>query len=552
MGGRYPEAKATANPQEFVARSHAALSLALGAVGAHIGIVKERLAQAPHPSDIESIVHADRSYAKTRELFDKLYLPMKKYDVQKGGPLKDAGVWQRWDALVRVQASGGAQLNVLNAIAGRWKKSLRPVSVTNAAGEVTLGAEAKFMYADRQMNPSRVGKFWQLTLTAQAGAPLAGLAVQRAVFEAVKKLNGALATDEPKIDPQEVLRQVQGLALDATDGSSIVMKFRQAPGANMSSTDLQYVRVLGDNSSGLNASVTVPTHVGTFTPGVAHTDSAQGFEGEVIGPDLSYLMMQHPKLTALLDTPGSRSPARLKALLDENPRVRDGYLGTSTTIVETVSRYADFLQAKAEAAERGVPLAEQPMINEFHRYYAQEPFARVADIARRVESHAPGSTAMGAQPLNTLAPLSEPVSLNGIDLAKAKDDLGKMTTVAERVEYFAGDGRPLLDKFAEIVSNTRAINSAAMFHTNKGEIGMVTELRDEKGLRRQNARTEAAIGGKASTGLGGRIRNLFQPVSASVAALPMEDVQRPADAPRQSPLRDAARAELSKRRDVLS
>lgn len=496
--GQYDEAKALANPEEFVARTHAALSLGLGVVGTHIGIVKERLAQNPDPSHADSIMNADLAYSKTRELFDKLYLPMKKYDVQKGGPLKDKAVWQRWDALVRLQASGGALSSILNAIVGRWHKSLAPVSISNEAGEVTLTAEAKFLNADRQINPSRVGKFWQITLTAQAGAPLAGLAVQKAVYEAVKKLNSALATDEPKIDPQEALRQVQGLVLDTTDGTSIVMKFRQAPGAKVSSTDLQYMRVLTDNNSGLNASITVPTHVGAFTPGISHTDSAQGFQGEVIGPDLSYLMLQHPKLTALLERRGSEVPARFKQLLDANPRVRDGYFGTSTTIVETVSRYADFLSAKARATERGMPLEEMPMSNEFVRYYARAPFDRVAQVSRHVQSHAPGSTAAGAQLFETAAPLSQDVDIPGIDLERAKADLGKMKTVQERVEYFANEGRPLLDAFVAIVSNTRAINSAAMFHTEARNIGIKTGLRDEKKLRAQSGGTRGAGQGQAS------------------------------------------------------
>jgi hypothetical protein len=559
--GRYNEAKALADPEAFVSRTHAALSLGLGVVGTHIGIVKERLARNPDPHHADSIVHADLAYARTRELFDKLYLPMKKYDVQKGGPLKDKAVWQRWDALVRLQASGGAQTSVLNAIAGRWKKSLAPVSISDAAGEVTLSAEAKFLYADRQINPSRIGKFWQITLTVQAGASLAGLAVEKAVFEAVKKLNSALATDEPKIDPYEAVRQVQGLALDTADGSSIVLKFRQAPGAKMLSTDLQYVRVLSGNTSGLNASFTLPTHVGTFTPSISHTDASQGFHGEVIGPDLSYLMLQHPKLATLLDAPGSESPARFKQLINANPRVRDGYFGTSTTIVETVSRYADFLSAKAQAAERGVPLEALPMANEFFRYYAQAPFARVAQIARHVQSHAPGSTAAGAQPFETAAPLAQDVDIPGVDLARAKDDLSKMTTVAERVEYFANEGRPLLDAFAAIVSNTRAINSAAMFHTEARNIGIETGVRDERALRKQGGGARAASRGQVPNA-GQRTATEPPPSTPptppaqvsvdSVHALPLAEIERLANAPQPSALRDAAKAELRKRLFDLS
>ncbi len=540
--GQYDEAKALANPEEFVSRTHAALSLGLGVVGTHIGVVKERLAQNPDPSHADSIKHADSAYAKTRELFDKVYLPMKKYDVQKGGPLADKAVWQRWDGLVRLQASGGAISNTLNAIVGRWHKSLAPVSVSNAAGNVTLTAEAKFLNADRQINPSRVGKFWQITLTAQAGAPLAGLALQKAVYEAVKKLNSALATDEPKIDAQEAMRQVQGLVMDTTDGTSIVMKFRQAPGTKVASTNLQYLRVLNDNNSGMNLSVAVPTHVGLFTPSISHTDSSQGFQGEVIGSDLSYLMLQHPKLAAVLDARSSNTPEGLKRMLDANPRVRDGYFGTSTTIIDTVSRYADFQSAKARAVERGVPLESLPVANEFFRYYAQPPFARAAEVARHVQSHAPGTTAAGARPFETAAPLSLDIDVPGVDLNASREALSKMTTVQQRVEYFANEGRPLLDAFAAIVSNTRAINSAAFSHTESRNIGIQTGLRDEPGLRAKR--------GDASTVPTPNVRvdNPPPPPPPSIESVPTlsnAELARLAQAPGEEPseLRDAAIAE---------
>jgi len=493
--GRYSQAKAMADPEAFVAQSHAALSLALGAVGMHLGILKERLlARAGEGVGVgDAIHHADASYAKTRELFDKLYLPMKKYDVQKNGPLKEEMVWQRWDALVKLQTSGGAKLSTLNSIAQRWHKSLSPISVSNSTGAVTLSTEVKFLYADRQINPSRTGKFWQMTLTAQGGAPLTGLALQKAVSEVVKRLNAGLSAGEPKLDGREVVRQLQGLALDVSDGSSVVLKFRQPPGARMGAAHLQYVRVLRNSSSGVDASLAVPTHVGLFTPSVTHTDSAQALEGEVIGADLSYLFMQHPRLTALLEHEGARSPEGLKALFDANPGVRNGYFGTSTTIVDTVSRYAEFWQLK-EAAEAGGPPLPDELVNEFQRYHAREPFARVAEQARYVAHFAPGSTA--AKPVSgsedtarhDLAvlprPLSEKVSLDGIDLVRAKADLSKLTTIDARTRYFANEGRPLLDAFAAIVQNAREINGAAMNHTEARDVGARTVL------RRQNAVTQ--------------------------------------------------------------
>ncbi len=524
--GQYPESKAMANPRAFIAESHAALSLALGAVGMHIGIQKERLAQRPGAGSDDTISRADKTYAKTRELFDKIYLPMKKYDVQKNGPLKEEMVWQRSDALVKLQASGGAKLGTLNSIAARWGKSLSPISVSNGAGNVTLSAEVKYLYADRQINPSRTGKFWQVTLTAQGGAPLTGLALQKAVSEVVKKINTGLSAGEPKLDGREVVRQIQGLALDVSDGSSVVLKFRQAPGAKMAATHLQYMRVLRNTSSGLDASVSIPTHVGMFTPSITHTDSTQGLEGEVMGTDLSYLIMQHPRLTTVLAHEDARSPEGLVKAFDANPGVRNGYFGHPTTIVDMVSRYAEFWQAKEAAAAGGPALPEEAM-NEFHRYHEHEPFARAAELSRYVAHFAPGSASAAGAALPR--PLNEKVSLDGIDLVRAKDDLSKLATIDARVRYFAHEGRPLLDAFVAIVQNMREINSAAMNHTETRDAGARAMLRNEHALRRQGRSAPMTERG------GGSTVEARASVAAPAGTLPETPFVTPAGTPPETP-----------------
>lgn len=549
--GRYPEAEALKHPEDFIARSHASISLALGAVGTHIGIAKERLSRDANWGDAHAVMQADRSYAETRELLDKLYLPMKKYDVQKNGPLKDEALWQRWDVLLRGTASGGAEVDAMGALLGHWHKSLGPVSLTNDTGGVSLSAEAKYLYADHQINPSRVGKFWQITLTANGGKPLTGAALETAVRKSVGKLNAALATDQPKIDHAEIARQMQGLVFDASEGSSIVIKLRQPPGSGVKATHLQYVRVLNNQNAGLNASVTIPTHVGVFTPGISHTDASQGFEGEIVGTDLSYQMLQHPRLTALLDHPDAATPEGMKALFDANPRVRNGYFATPSTIVDTVQRYSDFLGAKARAAQEGTRIEDAPKVNEFFRYYASEPFKRVAESAQHVQRHAPGSTVPGAQPAAAPAPLTEDVSLDGIDLAQARARLEAAGSIEARTAYLCGEGRPLLDAFAAIVSKTREINAGAMFHAESRNIGFQTVLRDPDALRRENAETQAALHGKTPSGIRGQLRSVLRPVGSAVDALPLEQVEQLANASTDSPLRSAARAALERRRTKL-
>jgi len=548
--GRYPhsEEKALANPEEFIARSHASISLALGCIGTHIALAKQQMASQAEPRHATAITHADVRYDTARKLLDRVYLPLKKYDVQKNGPLQDKSIWERWDAALKLQASGGAQANTIAAGLSRWKKSLSPISITNDAGDITASAEVKFLKATKQVNPSRVGTFWQITLNVQGGAPLVGSMLEQVIRKAVERLNASLATDAPKIDPAEALRQVQGLALNISDGSSIVMKFRQAPGAGASATDLQYIRVLSNRSSGLGLSASLPTHVGTFTPALSYGDSSQGFEGEIIGPDLSYLMMQHPKLAGLLEQAPPDDPRELKQLFDANPHVRNGYFGRPQTVVDVVSRYADYLRAKTEASTRGESLENAPMVNEFHRYYATQPFARVAEIAKQVGTHAPGTAAGGAVPVDP-PPLSTDIQLGNVDLDAARGHLRTLSTIDQRADYFCGEGRPLLDAFAAIIANTRAINSAAMFHVEPRNTGIQTALRDEATLRRHNDLISAARDGKASAGVRERLKTVFQPYRPALRALPLEEVARLAEL--ESPLQAAVQDELRKRGKVL-
>jgi len=486
-GGRYAQAKKKMLdcPMEFVTGSYAGISLALGCIGTHIALAKQQIAKRGSPRDTGAIVHADACYDTARQLLDQVYLPLKKYDVQKDGPLKDTAIWERWDAALKLQASSGAETNLMDLLLNGWKKSLGPVSITNDAGNVTASVEVKFLKATRQINPCRLGTFWQITFAVQTGgAPLVGSMLDQLVHQAIKKLNANLMADAPKIDLEQTLRQLQGLALNVSDGSSIVMKFRQAPGLTSRSTDLQYIRVLSNKSGGLGVSVALPTHAGTLTSALAFTDSFQGFQGEIIGPDLGYLMLQHPNLAKLLAQAPGNNPDELQRLFHEHPRVRDVYFGRRQTIVEVVQRYADYLDAKNEATARGRSLESTPMINEFQRYYASQPFARTARIAREMESYAPGSTAHGDGMPRDPLPLSTDIEIGDLDLDAASEHLQTLETIDQRVTYFCGAGRDLLDAFNTIVGNTREINLAAFRHVDPRNSGIQTSLRDAPTLRR--------------------------------------------------------------------
>jgi len=110
----------------------------------------------------------------------------------------------------------------------------------------------------------------------------------------------------------------------------------------------------------------------------------------------------------------------------------------------------------------------------------------VAQIARQVESHAPGSTARGAVPHESPA-LSTDIQVGHLDLDAARRHVQTLATIDQRVDYFCGEGRELLDAFAAIVGNARAINSAALFHVDSRDSGIQTSVRDEARLRRHQA-----------------------------------------------------------------
>lgn len=547
--GRYPRKDALAHPGAFIAKSHASLSLALGCAGTHMSVVKQQIAQrhaldqqldlnhgsadagATNDAIKQTIKDADSTYLSVRELMDKTYLPLKNYDVRTASPLKEAGIWRRWDTALRAQASGGAQNSLFNTIMSRLRtKSTQvplgdltgTVSVSNSAGQVALAAEARLMYADHQLNPSRTGKFWQFTFTAQGGAPISGALINQAVKAAIEKFMPNMRLEDEKFDPHELIRQTQGLMFDITDGTSIVVKLRQAPDVENAAMQLQYVRVLRNKSSGLNVSMTIPTPAGTFTPSISHTDSGQSLAGEIVGSDKSYLIMQHPAFSKTVDPFLARIEAQpndaadiaaeLRQALDADTTLRNRYLASPTMMADVLQEHAAAMEELATAAAENRP----PKIkNEFLRYYAAEPFARVNSVATQVASHAPGSTANGQDPFTIAKPLSERFDVSHLDLPAMRAQLQALKTIEDRADYLCGaQGRPLLAAFSKVIGNMRAINSAAFFHSDKSTFGFRSMLRDPGALAREKKQIDAALHGKpAPTSPLGRLRASMQPAN---------------------------------------
>ncbi|CAJ0801828.1 hypothetical protein LMG19083_03640 [Ralstonia psammae] len=564
--GRYPQKEALSDPAAFIGKSHAAISLALGCAGAHVSVIKQQMALRQTPgephdeSHTDAIKLADSTYQSTRDLLDKTYLPLKNYDVQKNGPLKDKSLWQRWDAALRATVSGGAQSSLLNTIVNRFHRSTSKVplgdltgsiSVGNSAGQISLSAEARLMYADHQVNPSRTGKFWQFTFTAQGGAPVTGVLLNKAIEAAIAKFAPNMRLQDEKFDPHELIRQTQGLLLNITDGTSFVVKMRQAPDVQNAPMELQYARALRNKNSGMNLSITVPTPHGTYTPAVSHTDSTQSYAGEVMGSDTSYLIMQHPFLAKIVDAEANREDAALRQAFDADTVQRDRYLANPNLMVDVVEKYAAARQEiAAAAAENRAPVIK----NEFVRYHAATPFARAAQVSTQVAAHAPGSTAKGEDAFKIAEPLANAVDISHLnDLPGMRARLQAMATIEERADYLcnSNEGRPLLEAFSKIIGNTRAINSAALFHTDERNTGIQTLLRDPKGLQRENNRTQAALHGKPQpTSTVGQLRARMQPTKTSIKQANLTELQQLGNL-NNLPIGQKAQREIERRKALL-
>jgi hypothetical protein len=299
----------------------------------------------------------------------------------------------------------------------------------------------------------------------------------------------------------------------------------------------------------MSLSLTVPTPHGTFTPSVSHTDSTQSYAGEVMGSDTSYLIMQHPFLAKIVDAEAHREDAALRQAFDANPVQRDRYLANPNLMADVVAKYAAATQEINAAASENRPVQIK---NEFVRYHAATPFARAAQVSTQVAAHAPGSTANGEQLFKLAEPLAKPIDVSHLDVEAMRARLQAMTTIEERADYLcdSNQGRPLLDAFSKIIGNTRAINSAALFHTEERNIGIQSLVRNPKALQRENDQTQAALHGKPQpSGTIGQLRTRLEPTKASIKQANLANLQQLAAM--NLPISQQAQQEIQRRKALL-
>ena len=536
------------DPERFVSLSYNAMSLALGRAGVSLSVLKYELGRSEKrdtPANRAAILRADEAYQTVRDLFDGIYLPLKPADVNKHCPLRDKATWQRTDATVKVGVSGGANSNMLNALLSRWHKSITPVSVTNEAGQAVLTADATYQYANKQVNPVRLGHYLQFSFSAVGGAPLTGIAMNKAITQVLEKINGTKLPEE-RLEASEVMQQLQGLVLDQSNGTKVVVKLHKAP--HEPSFDLQYLRVLRVKNSGLNASVSIPivTPAGlvTFTPGVTHTDSTEGAVMEMWGKSVAYQLMRYPQLGELLQKAGPAGRKAMRKLLDAHPDVKVACFGFPDTLTSTLQHREDYRHARLLARAEGRQMGGKRVLNAFEHYYETEPFARVARVSEQVKSYAPGSTARGANPFDQPRALIDGINTPIPGLEAARKTLAGLKSVDARADFFcSAEGWPLLQAYGAVMEDLCAIKNNAFFHAAKRDLGFQTKLRDKKLVRQGNV-TREAIYGAQPKGWWSTLR----PNEATARGLPLSKLRILANNPNAKP---AVARELRRRSKIL-
>lgn len=480
------------DPESFVARANESYSLALGCAGTHLSTLKRELLTKKTATMNAGLVRnthaaiqkADSAYNDVRELIDNAYLPIKKEKLTEQATFKNKTKWARHDVVVaNLGASGGVSFNPLS-----WFKQNKSetVSVANSDGQVAFNADIRWQNATMQPNSARLGHFWRITLTSSGGEPLVGKLMTE-LFDkiAAKACPGSgMEIERYRTDLKEELRrQVQGAAISETGGQVLQIKLHQLPGGKKYQT--QYVRGATNRGSSVGVSVPIPTPVGVFTPSASASQSAQSVKFERMGPDLGYVMMQHPRLVAAVtEKGGAWKTGALKAVFVDEPDLQTKYFNNPDTIVTLLDQFHTYQQAAARAAREENWVWEGDIThNPFYRYFETAEFKRASELANTVVGYAPGSMADGIPPTRPLplSALKTRVKLDNWDATK--EHIATLDSEMARRDYFC-DGGPsggatVFRQFMDIIAITKQINGAVMFHADKTEHGFYPELKHE-------------------------------------------------------------------------
>jgi hypothetical protein len=521
------------NPDAFIAASHDAIGLALGLAGIYLAIAKRRMTQpgieleSSQQNDCARAIHdADTAYMKMKMALNQTGLPMKRESVfLLDNTLEDRGTSQRHNVIAQVSGSGGLSLNIFESAAEQAGGSMEGYSISNAAGTVTGAIRLRLQHADLQINPSRQGQFIELKMTFTAGAPVTGEVLVKTLMYGLKTIySKSSSPDHWAQQRASLVEQLQGTVWNISAGAGVTLRLRRFPNAAVSDFRLQFMQVHDQKSGGASIGIPLPHPGGVTSLGLNRQHTLQNVVTEYMGADISYLMLQHKKLERVMKRAASIAAEHgadenevLRAIFTGSADsgkpwhesilvnhggtwVAESYFGIGSMIPRLIDDYLDYLRSEtpAEQTEQAEQSGNNPnnfrFENEFYRYYdsssQEEPFRRVAEIAREAKHHAPGSTFPArsgtgerANPFRVPPSLRTPVAAphfpSGQDWNQVKDTIKGWDTLQKRIDYYcSAPGRPVLDWFIRIVENTRTIHNLSRHRATKTEYGFETRIRN--------------------------------------------------------------------------
>lgn len=312
----------------FIARSHDAMSLALGALATHLGLLRQA-----GGSDDAACAAAQSAVDRAAALLDSAYLPLHRKALSAHSLVQPESLFQRYDAAVTFSVSGGVHSDLVGLA------TQDAVVCETGAWQAGFSVDARYQVADKQPDAGRRGEFVQLTFGARAGATLAGPLIAKAMAFALERLFPGTDVQTLQAAWGDALRQVQGTVLDVAEGASVVLKWRRSFGDDdADGFALQYVRGLHTRTSGIDLSVPLPTPAGFVSVGVNASAASEWVAFEAAGPEPGYLMLLQPALERLLDGVAHDDAQALVERFEADPLMKSRYFARPDTLVGALTR----------------------------------------------------------------------------------------------------------------------------------------------------------------------------------------------------------------------
>lgn len=480
----------------LLAGSYDAVSLALGAAGAHLTMLKLAMADGGGPrseKEAQRLAAADYAYRNTRELLDAVDLPVSHERLFRQSAIVLSSSSRKAEVKGSMGATGGFKANVpeaaLNAIGMDGDESVN-VTVSNSAGSV--GVDVSVSYQDTtHPNPGREGKFIDITAKAGAGFPIASIVQNAAtVFRRMEKASGrgagrgttlpedAAQPPQAGFDVRKLIADIKSVGMESSLCADVSIRLHAFPqeekkGQGAGSgyrMNLQYVRFARGTHTGVGVEAGVGgglVHVGgEITARTEETASSP--ELELMGRDLGYHMLQLPLLDDVLRSdPEEPSAEVLAARLNADTYLKHRYFGNNI-ILRMVKAHAKFLDDDAAKGDDSGKSGQQDYDFSF---YHQQRYADLLSTAAANAHHAPGSEATSPAPGSILERMNAPhLSLD--ELAQAKKKLKAKLSLPRghaglsdtdiRMRYFLADpnGRKIFDAYRQIVQTYKDANAA--------------------------------------------------------------------------------------------